>query len=1031
MKWILLFSWFLFNQFICDENIPGKYPLAVELSNSVLLILTALKGAYYYKETLQLINTNYTSDENSFVFQLKEYLIFYKTNQHTLYSLKFENNNFTYIDSFDLSFNIESKPCFYSIIDETSFILFWLDKEKSYIQKMQIELSGLFTNINRTHFFCNNCQSIDCDYCQKSNNIICVYSENSKIFFTFYDLSLISNNENRRGETFIGTNPQIKYLKDDYLCFCFVYPLQNNKHDFQCQYVLSENTLKYSQVKLSWQSSRNLKNNLQLFIGKKQTLFILFLNNDNKYEFSQYSHDLIQLGKEDINNNIISEQSQTNAIFSIDENINGYAYENNNDTYYYNLTYPECLKDLATYVQLNNYKKITFELADNKPPDTIMFYQHPTYFTIQYNEKLIDINFAYNYKVNKNRNFRVIPFEETKEESILFYAIFEGHGTSLCKYSISICYNTCQECEHNNTGNINDHQCLICEDNYFFDDLKKKCLTNNETSLDYPLLNGYYLDEKDSKTPYYKACYLSCQTCNKEGENQNHHCTKCRIDYYELHKNDFNNKNKEKSPDFNCIKNEISEKAGYYFDSKKLGFYPCYKDCKSCEIEGDIKFNNCTECIQNKISFELDKSQCLDKCNEEQKWYIDDNRQKHCDQCPKEYHLYVNNTNQCVQNCSFIFDKNCVYCSQHQLYTLDNKFCVLECNEETDIIFSNLTCKTKDPNSSTDREIQQKKMNIIQENKKVNELNSTELFINYSKIVKVAEEKANTQLDLITFFQGLSFSLTLFRLSDSEINSKIYQEKEVSSIDFSSILSALPNIQARSKLEPNQVFVMQWDIERETELTNQVDYQLWKDPETLLLFDNINNIIISSKITNEEDIGFKNAYLMHQKGINVFNESDPFFNDICFNDENDKSRDLSIQDRRSLYFPNTSFCDSNCILFKIDYDNKMIHCNCSYNNFEPGKTRLNPPLNNNFNDSYHETYEVIKCPNQVFNSNNLLANVGFWLFFLFLLIIIISIFCFLSNGFSYVNSYTMLVKNKKAKVLEARTPREDEFEAIT
>lgn len=113
-----------------------------------------------------------------------------------------------------------------------------------------------------------------------------------------------------------------------------------------------------------------------------------------------------------------------------------------------------------------------------------------------------------------------------------------------------------------------------------------------------------------------------------------------------------------------------------------------------------------------------------------------------------------------------------------------------------------------------------------------------------------------------------------------------------------------------------------------TELTNQVDYQVLIsiDLETTEKFpsDNINNIIISSPIRNEEDIRFKKAYLMFENGIDIFNESDPFFNDICFKyKEYDKNVDVSIKHRREEYFAQISFCDINRVLIKIDYDNKM------------------------------------------------------------------------------------------------------------
>jgi len=62
-------------------------------------------------------------------------------------------------------------------------------------------------------------------------------------------------------------------------------------------------------------------------------------------------------------------------------------------------------------------------------------------------------------------------------------------------------------------------------------------------------------------------------------------------------------------------------------------------------------------------------------------------------------------------------------------------------------------------------------------------------------------------------------------------------------------------------------------------------------------------------------------------GINVFNISEPFFNDICIHYERNKA-DYVLEDRIEFFFQNYSLCNSSCNLSQIYMENYSYSCVC-------------------------------------------------------------------------------------------------------
>ena len=124
----------------------------------------------------------------------------------------------------------------------------------------------------------------------------------------------------------------------------------------------------------------------------------------------------------------------------------------------------------------------------------------------------------------------------------------------------------------------------------------------------YKSLEGYYLDNN-----IYKPCYPTCKTCDIGGNNMNHNCKDCGINYQM--KFAYNNS-------YNC-----HPKCSYYYYFDENNNYQCTVDL-SCPNKFSKLIEDKKECIKNNIKNNvegiiLDKSEIENMSNERQIEYYD------------------------------------------------------------------------------------------------------------------------------------------------------------------------------------------------------------------------------------------------------------------------------------------------------------------------------------------------------------------------------------------------------------------------
>ena len=119
------------------------------------------------------------------------------------------------------------------------------------------------------------------------------------------------------------------------------------------------------------------------------------------------------------------------------------------------------------------------------------------------------------------------------------------------------------------------------------------------------------------------------------------------------------------------------------------------------------------------------------------------------------------------------------------------------------------------------------------------------------------------------------------------------------------------------------------------------------------------------------------------------------------------------------FIKNYTFCEKNCKLDEIIYEDKMIACNCTIKNNLNVKD-LNFDLVEYNTETKKMNFKIAKCFNSFLYLKDNLFNLGFWIFlFLMILNIILLILLFFYNIKSIKNYMT----NKNFKIMVFLFPK--------
>ena len=278
---------------------------------------------------------------------------------------------------------------------------------------------------------------------------------------------------------------------------------------------------------------------------------------------------------------------------------------------------------------------------------------------------------------------------------------------------------------------------------------------------------------------------------------------------------------------------------------------------------------------------------------------------------------------------------------------------------------------------------------------------TNEIEENLSEIVNKIDIDKNYKIqasDYITLITSIDYSDP-----PSKINTEIFFPS--SYVNFSECEEILRN--ENGILSPRKITFIQIEINNTIDdvLVNQIEYKAYDDNKGMLNLSSCNNkridIHYSLKDNATDKINLINSF--KEKGINILDINDDFFNDVCI-PYSESGDDLTLNDRIQEIYKNYTFCEKNCEIKEIDYDDMMITCNCTVkNNLNVKDINFDIPERNN--ETKNMNYKIIKCLNSFSSIKDNLYNLGFWIFLFLMILNIILLIIFCCYGIRPLETY--------------------------
>ena len=713
----------------------------------------------------------------------------------------------------------------------------------------------------------------------------------------------------------------------------------------------------------------------------------------------------------------------------------------------------------------NNPQAITNQLTNGQLIQNELYIgfllDKSTYLSDNNNNQIIG-GLTSNLKLTNSLNFNLYcpPDYEITENYYLYYGLTTGQNyiisSHICHFKVINCYESCSECNYNTSGNILAHQCSICKNGYgklknnFNDEGFYNCYEKDSASIPE---NMYLIDGE------YQECDISCKKC-KDAKDR---CIECSGGYYFKYD----------------IKDNIcygEKPKNYYLDVKESKYKPCYETCEECYGEGNEINNNCISCKGNLTNYNFDKTKCTKNYLEcEKYWYLDNNKDIQC--CEKCDGFLIEdgiNKNQYVTDCTnyinpfnnptespgsllnFICkgEKRCITfeeCINKRGLKTDlwGKNCLTEGDScyhipETTIVEIPPTSPPTQPPKIIQNRVRCIKNFQINENySQIKDDFKKIQFLNY-----ISELETELSLgiyingiEFITFSQYYDFNITIYPLDTEEY--VLSNLLEVNNLIYGDFTKLFENYKKQISNKNYKILIALVERQNRAFLVNTLDY-------FFILFDEekkelVNFISIEDLEETHIDITYPLHYFKHEnitkkyseqlistikelnkidENFNFFDKNNEFYNDICYTYTSDKNMDVTIEDRINEYYIDISLCEDGCS-FKniIDKDrNPKSLCQCELND------EVNIDKDNySFKVTEKEkksvsNFKALTCYKEVFSSKKITSNPAFWIF---LIIITIVVFLFISIIFCGKGIIENMLKIKKENAISNRTNNND------
>ena len=499
-------------------------------------------------------------------------------------------------------------------------------------------------------------------------------------------------------------------------------------------------------------------------------------------------------------------------------------------------------------------------------------------------------------------------------------------------------------------------------------------------------------------------CDEKCKECDKESA-KNNLCISCNTEknYYYLNHIPSNQRDEY----IDCVNNATKPRK-YFFNSEDESYQPCYINCASCDYSGNYEINNCTACdginyIKNPDN--ENSTNCIIKCKYYYYLFHEIYTCTYEPKCPEEYNYKIKAKSKCIDDCKNDIEYKYRY----------NDECFIQCPNNT-----------QDDNDYICKDIQINNKCILTENiNKMNPINdNVSLYELEYLVIQYIDEFKYTE-NHVSIYTDNDYRVTIY------INSKCISELElgIPEYNFGICYEKVLNISQNEKLI---IAIIDKKINNQENKRKVLKYGMFSPltgqylnsseicaGETLLITENFEDKL------KEKNINIQTIKDFANDGIDLFNKTCPFYNDLCY--QYNSSKDIALKDRIILYYPNITLCEEGCNLQGINMTSLTSMCECLYDGSKKNKFLEQLQLGDLKEMLSSSNLYVLKCFKLIFDINLFKKCYGAFIVIIFILFEIICTVYYFTKNIVRINKYIFIITNKYIYSLFKRNDNKDIF----
>jgi len=583
------------------------------------------------------------------------------------------------------------------------------------------------------------------------------------------------------------------------------------------------------------------------------------------------------------------------------------------------------------------------------------------------------------------------------------------------KYCLSSCSGTYS---YKKEISDNVYQCLSsCDDDDYISGTE--CLDSTECSFYYINSNnkkiclsscsGTYKYQNSTNSPI--QCVSSCTNyiegnkCVDECSNNTYYedssgnkicIDKCTDSSTYIYSKKTYNSNDENDYIIQCLKSCDNSKYFYEYSSSDSQTY-CVTSCTTkiyytdSSTENRICVDDCSTEPYTKYYIKSDDStQCVEDC--ETDYYYLKNSIYYCtDTCTSDDYLYsieTVNGKQCLTKCNS--DSTCEVCVSGTTYYTYKYSCVSNCPDGFSPNENTYECEEKTGYCYYNNYTTQIALSEIENNQDSFASNYSTKYSSSNKYVEKYTHHKNAYI--LYIFE----SIDCFNSIDSEAD-----------IDLGNIPSTLKTSNGLS--DTDEIIYLYLKIADNSSSTGyKTGWAFYDESGNKLNTSSIENSTstVLVEITSDNGGNVSLAQYMASLGINIYNISDPFFNDICYPFTSEEGEDVSLTDRIRNYYQNVSICEEGCTFSSVNFSTLEATCRCKIGN------SLLSSLNNDLTGEIFEflenmNLEYFECWNEVWNLTTIKNSNGGYIITVMMGLQIICTIFFFCYGIDNIMSYLL------------------------